>query len=368
MPNATVFDQSLGYFLSPIADLLEDASISEVMINGHDTIYVERKGLLERVPNTFPGEHTLLACARNIAQFSGKRLAPETPRFDGRLPDGSRVHVVLPPCGRNGITVAIRKFSKSTLTLEKLVEFGSISPEARELLELIVALDLNIVVSGGTGSGKTALLNALSGAIPGNDRIVTIEDTSELQLQQEHVVGLEARAPDRQGRGAVTIRDLLHSSLRLRPDRIIVGECRGGEALDMIQAMNTGHSGSMTTVHANSPLDSLARIETLALLSGVELPLTPLRAQVASALHAIVQTDRLQDGSRKTVFISEVLPLDAQGRYVARDLLSFVQTGQDASGRIEGEHRLAADPPTWWPEVGAKGLRESVPDLVAAWG
>ena len=220
MTSQAVFQKSLDFFLQPIADLLSDESVSEVMINGPETIYVERKGLIEPAPNRFPGHHELLACVRNIAQFSGKRVSEEIPRFDGRLPDGSRVHVVLPPCGSNGITVAIRKFSKSTLTLDSLIEFGSLTPEARELVELLVALDKNIVVSGGTGSGKTALLNALSGAIPGADRIITIEDTSELQLQQPHVVGLEAKAPDRNGRGAVTIRDLLHSvaSTAPRPD------------------------------------------------------------------------------------------------------------------------------------------------------
>lgn len=362
MTNA-VFTQSLAYFLRPIGDLLEDPTVSEVMVNGPETIYVERKGLLERVPNRFPSEHDLLACVRNIAQFSGTRIDEFMPRFDGRLPDGSRVHVVLPPCGRNGVTIAIRKFSKSTLTLDKLVEFGSLSPAAREMLALCVALDRNIVVSGGTGSGKTALLNALSGAIPGADRIVVIEDTSELQLQQEHVVGLEARRADRYGRGAVSIRDLLHSSLRLRPDRIIVGECRGGEAMDMIQAMNSGHAGSMTTLHANSTRDALARLETLALLGDVEMPLLAVRAQIASAVQVIVQTDRLSDGSRKVTHIGEVLPLDTAGSYVTRDIVRFVHTGRSAEGAIEGEHRVEAEPPTFWPEAVAKGAAERLEHL-----
>ncbi len=367
MEARAVFDQSLGYFLRPIADLLDDASVSEVMINGPDTIYVERKGKLERVPNRFPGHHDLLACARNIAQFSGKRIDEFVPRFDGRLPDGSRVHVVLPPCGRNGITVAIRKFSKSTLTLDRLVEYGSLSPQGRELLGLLVSLDKNIVVSGGTGSGKTALLNALSGAIPGHDRIIVIEDTSELQLQQEHVVSLEARAADRYGRGAVTIRDLLHSSLRLRPDRIIVGECRGGEALDMMQAMNSGHAGSMTTLHANSPRDALARLETLALQADVEIPLLAMRAQIASAVHVILQTDRLSDGSRKVVNVSEVLPLDTEGRYQTQDVMTFVHEGKDPLGKVLGQHRLASQVPTFWPEVAARGFAASLVHLKDAY-
>ena len=368
MSSVEIFEQSLAYFLEPVGDLLADESVSEVMINGADQVFVERKGRLERVENRFPGERALLACARNIAQFSGKRIAKYEPRIDGRLPDGSRVHIIMPPVARNGITIAIRKFSESTLTLDMLEDFGSIDKAARQIMEALIGLHRNILVSGGTGSGKTSLLNALSAVIPNEDRILVLEDTSELRLHQEHVVSLESRKADRHGKGEVEIRDLLHSALRLRPDRIIVGECRGGEALDMIQAMNTGHSGSMTTVHANSPLDSLSRIETLALLSGVELPLTPLRAQVASALHAIVQTDRLQDGSRKTVFISEVLPLDAQGRYAVRDLLTFIQTGKDADGKVQGEHRLGSEPPTWWPEVEAKGLRDAVPALAAAWG
>ena len=356
MPASEVFRQSLAYFLKPVEALLADAAVSEVMINGAETIYVEKGGLIVKTPNRFDSPDDLLACARNIAQFSGKRIDERSPRFDGRLPDGSRVHVVLPPCARDGVTVSIRKFSTSALTLSKLVEFGSISAEARELLELCIALDKNFLVAGGTGSGKTQLLNALSGAIPGHDRIVVIEDTSELRLQQEHVVHLEARAPDRHGHGEVTIRDLLHSALRLRPDRIIVGECRGGETLDMIQAMNSGHAGSMTTVHANSPKDALARVETLALLSKVELPLVALRAQVAGAIQILVQTDRLADGSRKVTYVSEVLPLDESGRYVVQHLLSFEPTGRDGSGKILGAHRLSGNRPTFWEEVKAKGL------------
>ncbi len=367
MAASSVFTQSLAYFLAPVADLLADATVSEVMINGHDTIYAERGGRLEHVPNKFASETDLLACARNIAQFSGKRLDERTPRFDGRLPDGARVHAVLPPCARNGVTLSIRKFSTTALTLEKLVEFGSISPEARELLELIIGLDKNVLVAGGTGSGKTQLLNALSGAIPGHDRIVVIEDTSELRLQQDHVVSLEARAPDRHGHGEVSIRDLLHSALRLRPDRIIVGECRGGEALDMIQAMNSGHAGSMTTVHANSPKDALARIETLALLSKVELPLVALRAQVAGAIQILVQADRLADGSRKVTYVSEVLPLDAEGRYQVQHLLSFEPSGRDPKGKVLGAHKLTGTRPSFWDEVKAKGLEGRLKTLKTAY-
>ncbi len=360
----TVFEQSLQFFLAPIQDLLDDASISEVMINGPETVYVERAGKIVPVPNRFSDNEALLACARNVAQFSGKRIEPETPRFDARLPDGSRVHVVLPPCARDGVSIAIRKFAVSTITLDKLVEWGSLSEEAVELLRLAVILGKNIVVSGGTGSGKTAMLNALSGAIPDGERILVMEDTSELQLQQDHVVRLEARAADRYGRGQVTIRDLLHSALRLRPDRVIVGECRGGEALDMIQAMNTGHDGSMTTVHANSPIDALSRIETLALMSGVEIPLVPLRAQVSSAVDLIVQPDRLPDGSRKVTCIADVMPLDEQGRYVVASLLEFRHAGRDSkSGKIAGAHELTGATPRFWGEVEAKGLSGHVSAL-----
>jgi pilus assembly protein CpaF len=367
MPGTEVFRRSLAFFLQPVADLLADPSVSEVMVNGPDRVYVERGGRLTLAPNRFPSEADLLACVRNVAQFSGKRVDEKTPRIDGRLPDGSRVHVVLPPCARNGITIAIRKFSTSALTLDRLVEYGSLSALARELLELVILLDRNVLVSGGTGSGKTQLLNALSGAIPPGDRILVIEDTSELRLQQEHVVSLEARAADRHGKGEVTIRDLLHSALRLRPDRILVGECRGGEALDMVQAMNSGHAGSMTTVHANSPKDALARIETLAMLSNVELPLLALRAQVSSAIHVVVQTERLSDGSRKVVHASEVLPLDAEGRYRVKHMMSFEHTGKGPDGKVLGEHRIAPEPPTFWEEVRAKGLSERAKRLSEVW-
>jgi pilus assembly protein CpaF len=361
-----VFAHSLDRFLAPVRDLLADASVSEVMINGHAEVFVERGGRVERVPHRFPSEEDLLACVRNIAQYSGKRLDEHDPRFDGRLPDGSRVHAVFPPCARDGITVAIRKFSRAALTLDRLVELGSLSPAVREMLEVCVLLDKNLLVSGGTGSGKTQLLNALSGAVPPGGRIVVIEDTSELRLQQEHVVRLEARGADRHGRGQVTIRDLFHSALRLRPDRILVGECRGGEALDMIQAMNSGHAGSMTTVHANSPLDALVRVETLALMSGVEMPLLALRAQVAAALQVVVQTDRLADGSRKVTSVAEVLPLDAAGRYQVRPVASFVHGGRSEDGRVLGRHEVSETAPSFWGEVGAKGLTDRLRHLRTA--
>ena len=363
----TVFEESLRHVLAPIGDLVEDESITEIMVNGPQAIYVEQAGKLRAVPNRFPSEKALLACARNIAQYSGRHIDEQVPRFDGRLPDGSRVHVVLPPCARNGITVAIRKFAKEALTLERLESFASIDRPTRELLWMLVQLDQNVLVSGGTGSGKTQLLNAMSGAIPGTDRIVVIEDTAELRLQQDHVVSLETRGPDRHGRGAVSIRELLHSSLRLRPDRILVGECRAGEALDMIQAMNSGHAGSMTTVHANTPADALKRLETLALQSELDMPLVPLRAQIASALHVVVQTHRFPDGTRKVEAIDEVLPLDERGRYETRKLMRFVQSGRGECGEVIGRHQVLARPAAW-PLAEARGLVDRVPALVDAAG
>ena len=366
MSTTEIFQKSIDYFMAPLEDLVEDASVSEIMINGKDRVFIERKGKLEPVPNKFDSDRDLLSLARNIAQFSGKRLTSHEPRVDARLPNGSRVHIVLPPVARGGLSITIRKFAKSTITLDTLIDFGSITPEAKELLEICVGLHKNILVSGGTGSGKTSLLNALSGSIDPGERILVMEDTAELQLQQEHVVQLEARKADRHGKGEVTIRDLLHSALRMRPDRIIVGECRGGEALDMIQAMNTGHSGSLTTVHANSPRDALSRVETLALLADVDLPLTPLRAQVASALDVIVQADRLPDGSRKVTFIGEVLPLDDEGRYRTQDLIKFVPEGRDGEGRILGTHQVCGNRPTFWDEVAAKGLSGQLQHLTNA--
>ena len=318
-----IFERTLDFFFSPIAVFLEDKSVSEIMINGAAEVYIERAGVLERTDARFPAEDFLMAAVKNVAQYTGKRIAGETSRFDSRLPDGSRVHVVLPPCSRNGVVVSIRKFSRQKLSLERLVELRSMTAEVREFLEVSVQLAKNIMASGGTSSGKTSLLNALSGAIPANQRIVVLEDSSELQLSQEHVLYFEARAADRYGKGAVTIRELFHSSLRLRPDRIVIGEIRGGEALDMIQAMTSGHSGSMSTLHANNPRDALNRLETMALMSGVEIPLFALRSQIASAVDLIVQACRLPDGSRRVTHISEVMPLTDAGKYLVQDLFSY---------------------------------------------
>jgi pilus assembly protein CpaF len=317
------YEASLAYFLRPIRDFLDGASdVTEIMINGPAEIYIERQGRLEKTTAAFSGSESLLAAVTNIAQFTGRQIRAEEPRFDARLPEGHRVHVVLPPLCRNGISVTIRKHTKGSLRLADLIAKGSIAPEAAEHLGECIHQQRNLIVSGGTGTGKTTLLNAFSALIPAGERIVVIEDSAELQIQQEHVVSLETRPPDRKGRGAVTIRDLLHSALRMRPDRIVIGECRGGEAFDLLQAMNTGHAGSMSTVHANTPREALKRLETLALLGGVEAPLPFLRAQVAAAIHVVVQLQRLA-GRRLVQSIAACEGLDESGDYRTVELFTW---------------------------------------------
>ena len=304
-------DRSFLYlFLEPVREYLADDAVSEILINGPERVYIERSGKLEEVSARFVSESALRAAAANIAKSVGRILDEAHPRLDARLPDGSRVHAVIPPLSRIGTVIAIRKFRKEALTVAKMREFGSMDEEMERLLRALVLLHKNVIVSGATSSGKTSVLNALSSFIPDNERVLVIEDASELQLQQRHVVPFETRKPDKNGQGEVTIRDLIRSALRLRPDRIVIGEIRGGEALDLLQALNTGHAGSMSTIHANSPIDALSRIETCALLSGIDIPLVALRAQVASAIDAVIHTARLPDGSRKVVEVSEVLRLE----------------------------------------------------------
>ncbi|MGH9384797.1 MAG: CpaF family protein [Vicinamibacterales bacterium] len=329
-------ERSLRSLMGPILWALDDPSVSEIMINGARDVRVERGGRISRTEAQFESEVDLLSLATNLAQYVGKRITPDTARFDGRLPDGSRVHVVLPPASRQGICIAIRKFQQSRMTLEALVSMGSLTAEACEFIGLCVRVEKNVVIAGGTGTGKTSLLNVLSGLIQPDQRIIVLEDTSELALRQEHVLYFETKPPDRQGRGAVSIRELFHSSLRMRPDRIVVGECRGGEALDLIQAMTSGHGGSMTTLHANSPKDALSRLETMALMSGIEMPLVALRSQVASAIDVIVQLTRFPDGSRKVVEIAEVDGLNDQGRYEVRSIYSLVASATDTPGQVRG--------------------------------
>jgi pilus assembly protein CpaF len=363
MAVATAADlqaRSLRFLLAPIVPLLDDPSVSEIMINGHAEVRVERGGRITRTDTAFGSEDDLLAAARNLAQFVGKRITPDTARFDARLPDGSRVHVVLPPASRQGICLAIRKFQQSRLTFDALVSMGALTAEAREFIELAVLVERNLVVSGGTGTGKTSLLNVMSGLIQPDHRIIVLEDTSELALRQDHVLYFETRPPDRHGRGAVTIRDLFHSSLRMRPDRVVVGECRGGEAMDLIQAMTSGHGGSMTTLHANAPADGLNRLETMALMSGVEMPLVALRSQVASAIDIVVQLARFHDGSRRIVEIAEVTGLDEHGGYVVRSLYAFAFEGKDADGRVTGELRRTGAQPSFHAQIATKGYSDRV--------
>jgi len=352
--------RSIRFLLAPVVPLLDDPSVSEIMINGSRDIRVERKGKITRTDITFESEDQLMAAARNIAQYVGKRLTPDTSRFDARLPDGSRVHVVLPPASRQGICVAIRKFQQSRMTFDALVEMGALTSEAREFIELCVLCEKNMVVSGGTGTGKTSLLNVLSSLIQADHRILVLEDTSELALRQDHVLYFETKPPDRHGRGAVTIRDLFHSSLRMRPDRVVVGECRGGEALDLIQAMTSGHGGSMTTLHANSPADALNRLETMALMSGIEMPLVALRSQVASAIDVVLQLTRFHDGSRKVVDIAEVRGLDDNGRYITKSIYQFGLGPKSEDGRVTGRLERAGNRPSFWISVQQKGYADRV--------
>lgn len=352
-----VFDQSIKAFLGPIMHLLDDESVSEVMINGPKEIWVERKGKLEITDAQFQDETALQAAVRNIAQSVKRTIDSQNPALDARLPDGSRIHAVLPPSARKGTTVAIRKFAKAAdLTFEKLISFGSISPDGAEFLTICVALAKNLIVSGGTGSGKTTFLNLLGGLLPKHERLMIVEDASELQITAEHVVCFETKAADHEGKGALTIRDLVRSAMRLRPDRIIVGEVRGAEAMDLIAVMNTGHGGSMGTTHANTPTDALVRLETLAMMAENPMPLTALRRQIAGAVHLVVQAKRLHDGSRKITNIAEVLGVDEHGRYTTQDIFKFVQTGIGEDHKILGEMRPCGVLPTFFDEIEVNGL------------
>lgn len=344
----------LTLFLQPVAEHLADDDVSEILINGPERVYVERKGRLEEVPARFVSEPALKAAAANIAKSVGRMLDDLHPRLDARLPDGSRVHAVIPPLSRLGTVIAIRKFKKDTLTIDRMLEYGSLNEPMYRLIRALVLLHKNVIVSGATSSGKTSVLNALSSFIPDNERVLVIEDASELQLQQRHIVPFETRKADKNGQGEVTIRDLIHSALRLRPDRIVIGEIRGGEALDLLQALNTGHAGSMSTIHANTPLDCLRRIETCALLSGIDIPLSALRAQVASAIDAVVHTARLSDGSRKVVSIAEVMPLE-RGEYRVRELHRWKTASIAPDGTVCGGFE-AGEAPSFVEEARIAGI------------
>lgn len=349
----SVFSDAIEQFLFPIKELLEDPGVSEVMINGPKEIFVEKKGLVYRTQCQFHNEEALLSAMRAIAQSVGRRIDKDNPRLDARLPDGSRIHVVLPPMAKNGTTVAIRKFSKEKLTLNDMITFGSVSKEAARFLDILMYLGKNIVVSGGTGSGKTTMLNVLGGRIPKTQRLIIIEDAAELQVKAEHVVNFETRKADEErGVTEVTIGDLVISAMRLRPDRIIVGEVRGSEALDLIQVMNTGHDGSMGTVHANNPVDACTRLETLCLMGETQIPPSAIRKMVASAMQIIVQCSRYHDGGRRTSHISEILGIDKDGNYISRDIYRWVQTGKDPeTGKYIGEMVACNYVPSFFEDI-----------------
>lgn len=355
---SSVFQQAIDSFLSPIKDLLSDVAVSEIMINGPQEIFAERKGLVYKTPNKFESETTLISAMRAIAQSVGRVIDDDNPRLDARLPDGSRIHVVLPPMARNGTTVAIRKFSKDDLTLKDFINFGSLSADGARFLDICIHLSKNIIVSGGTGSGKTTMLNVLGSRMPKTQRLIIIEDAAELQVKAEHVVNFETRkANPERGIKEVTIRDLVISSMRLRPDRVIVGEVRGEEALDLIQVMNTGHSGSMGTVHANTPVDACTRLETLCLMGETKIPPDAIRKMVASAMQIIVQCNRYHDGGRRTSHISEILGIDQYGNYISRDIFRWVMKGKDhETGKYIGEMVACNYVPTFFEEIVAHKL------------
>ena len=348
-----VFNEAMR--LGPLEELLADESVTEIMVNGPGKVYVERGGRLELSDCQFTDDASVLAIIDRIVAPLGRRIDESQPYVDARLADGSRVNAIIAPLALSGPTVTIRKFAKKALTADDFVRFGTWTHNAAEFMRLCVLLRKNIVVAGGTGSGKTTLLNLLSGYIPASERIVTVEDAAELRLQQPHVVRLEARPPNIEGKGAVTIRDLVKNCLRMRPDRIIVGECRGGEALDMLQAMNTGHDGSLTTVHANSPRDVISRLETMVLMSGMELPSRAIREQIASAVDIVIHESRMADGTRKVVAISELTGLEGN-QVVMQDIFAFRQTGVGDDGRIQGEFAPTGAIPTWYDQLRGRGI------------
>jgi len=351
-----LFEQIVAEIIGfgPLQPLLDDESVTEVMVNGPKNIYVERKGKLTRVPIAFESDEHVMRIIDRIVAPLGRRIDESSPTVDARLPDGSRVNAVIPPISLVGPTLTIRLFSKTPFTVQDLINFGSITPESIQFLKACVEARLNIVVSGGTGSGKTTMLNILSGFIPGDERIVTIENAAELQLRQEHVVTLESRPPNIEGRGEVTIQNLVVNSLRMRPDRIVVGEIRDGAALDMLQAMNTGHDGSMTTAHSNGPRDTLSRIETMTLMAGYELPVRAIREQIASAIDLIVHAERLRDGSRKIVNITEVAGMEGDV-VTLTDLFIFEQSGFE-EGKVLGRLRPTGLRPKFMDKLEAAGI------------
>ncbi|MCH8922897.1 MAG: CpaF family protein [Planctomycetes bacterium] len=349
-----VLDETFG--LGPLELLLKDNTISDILINGPKSVYVERKGRMEKTGVTFRDNDHLMQIIDRIVSKVGRRVDETCPMVDARLPDGSRVNAIIPPLALDGPCVSIRRFGTNPLKLEDLLNYRAFTPEMVMLLEGAIKARLNIIISGGTGSGKTTLLNTLSSFISHEDRIVTIEDAAELQLQQDHVVRLETRPPNVEGKGAITATDLVRNALRMRPDRIIIGECRGAETLDMLQAMNTGHEGSLTTIHANSPRDGVARIETMVMMTGFEMPLKAMRQQIASGVDLIVQVNRLQGGPRKVTAITEIVGME-QDTIVMQDIYTYVKTGINEAGRAVGRFEASGIRPAFMERLESSGIR-----------
>lgn len=348
-----VLDELLG--LGPLEPLLKDQTITDILVNGHDTVFVERRGLLERVGTRFQDERHLLRIIQKIVSAVGRRIDESSPFVDARLADGSRVNAIVAPLAIDGSLLSIRKFSKIPISLQTMVQYSSIPSKVVVVLQALVAARLNVIISGGTGSGKTTLLNALSSFIDPHERIVTIEDSAELQLQQEHVARLETRPANIEGRGEVTQRDLVKNALRMRPDRIILGECRAGEAFDMLQAMNTGHDGSMTTVHANTPRDALSRIEQMIGMSGIDIPARSTRAQIASAINVVIQIARLADGKRKLVSLSELTGMEGEV-VTMQEIYRYHMTGRDEAGNVLGRFEATGIRPKFAAQLASHGV------------
>lgn len=342
-----VYDEALG--LGPLTDFLDDPEVTEIMVNGYNQIYIEQAGKLSLTDMSFVDEASVNSIIERIVAPIGRRIDESQPYVDARLPDGSRVNAIIPPLSLIGPVITIRKFSRDPFTVEQLIEMGSVNPAMVRFIDACVKVRKNIIISGGTGTGKTTFLNVVSSFIPEEERIVTIEDAAELRLTQDHVVKLEARPPNIEGKGAITIRDLVRNSLRMRPDRIVIGECRGGEALDMLQAMNTGHEGSLTTIHANSPRDAMARLETLVLMAGMELPLRAIREQIGSAIQVVIQLSRYVDGTRKVSYVTEICGMEGD-KLVMQDLFEFKQTGYDADNKVIGHLQPTGNVPTFLNE------------------
>ncbi|HOW16555.1 MAG TPA: CpaF family protein, partial [bacterium] len=349
----SILDEALA--LGPLEDLLADESVSEIMVNGPDIIYIEKNGKVQLSPYTFTGSQQLMGVIERILAPIGRRIDEKSPYVDARLADGSRVHAIIRPLAIDGPTLTIRKFKKEKLGMDDLIRFGSLTKDISEFLKAVIESRLNTLISGGTGSGKTTLLNILSGMIPNNERIITVEDSAELKLQQDHTVRLEARPANIEGEGEVSIRDLVKCTLRMRPDRIIVGECRSGEALDMLQAMNTGHDGSLTTIHSNNPTDCLRRLETLVMMAGMDLPAKAIREQIASAINIVVQQTRLSDGSRKITHITEVAGIRGD-EVVLNDVFLFKQSGVDEKGKVIGKFVATGYIPKFIETLESRGI------------